>query len=337
MSNHSEGANQGGLFFVQKRREMKYLKKALSPPELVELTKARGLSFGSEATAVQFLERISFYRLKGYLLHFERKIRDNTTHQVPPGTTFERVIELYELDRRLRLLFFEAHERIEISFRSAISNTYSLKYGPHWWLDPLHFDNGYHNRLVARIKKDTGIECENEGREREIYIDHYLGRYTEPPLPPTWMLCECISLGVWSMLYKNLVNREARQAVAKLFQVPHTVLESWIHALSVNRNTCAHHARLWNRVFPIKPASLPGFEWHFCSPGGTYAQAFMASYLLRRIFPQTKWHLRIKETLLSCPQEERSYLGAPLKWFEDEFWSEQPLPDFAPKSLQRRQ
>jgi abortive infection bacteriophage resistance protein len=81
------------------------------------------LAFGDEGAALEFLQRVSYYRLKGYLLHFERKVTKNTSHAVPPGTTFESVLELYELDRKLRLLMFEAVERIEICFRSAICNT----------------------------------------------------------------------------------------------------------------------------------------------------------------------------------------------------------------------
>ncbi|WP_349293799.1 Abi family protein [Marinobacter sp. M3C] len=41
------------------------------------------------------------------------------------------------------------------------------------------------------------------------------------------------------------------------------LLQSWLHTLTIVRNICAHHARLWNRELGIKP-ELPkkaSFLW----------------------------------------------------------------------------
>ena len=50
--------------------------------------------------------------------------------------------------------------------------------------------------------------------------------------------------------------------VARQFNLPqHEVLESWMRSVTVLRNCCAHHSRLWNRYLSYAPqmnASLRG-------------------------------------------------------------------------------
>jgi len=320
-----------------------FTKQPASVAEQIELLKKRGLTIADETAAAEFLRRVSFYRLKGYLLHFEKKIASNAAHQLPAGTTFEKIAEIYELDRGLRFLFFEAIEKIEIAFRMALIDTYALQYkNAHWYLDGNHFTYGapspdgstYHQRFIGRIRRDLGLEqSAGETRDQEPFIQHYFAAYAEPELPPCWMLAEVLSMGVWSTMYKNLASTEGAKSVAKPFVVPYQVLASWTHTLTVTRNLCAHHSRLWNRIFVFKPKVLPGYEAHFMSPHGIYAQAFAAAYLLRRIHPVTDWHIRFRTVALTYPAAERRNLLALPEWQADPFWSAQPLADPQPKKL----
>lgn len=42
--------------------------------------------------------------------------------------------------------------------------------------------------------------------------------------------------------------------MAREFGLPqYTYLESWVRCITVLRNCCAHHARIWNRRFALKP------------------------------------------------------------------------------------
>lgn len=295
-----------------------------------------------EAAACAFLDSFSYYRFKGYLLHFERRVPQDQSHAVPAGTTFEQVAELCELDRKLRLLMFEAIERIEIAFRTAICNTYATGYkDPHWLLTPEHFVEdrttptgpSFQERLLRTIKREIGLEPLQNGelREPEIFVKHYLCKYTAPDIPPAWVLAECLSMGAWSQLYAKLSNRKAKLAVARHFVISTPVMESWIHALTVVRNTCAHHGRLWNRGFAIQPAALGGYEAHFRNPASFYTVAFCAAYLLRRIAPSTQWHLRMKEILLTC--RHPMAVGCLPNWDKDIFWTETSLPPLVVKTL----
>ena len=43
------------------------------------------------------------------------------------------------------------------------------------------------------------------------------------------------------------------QQIAFDFKIDHFVLVSWLKAVTELRNTCAHHSRLWNKVFVNYP------------------------------------------------------------------------------------
>lgn len=49
---------------------------------------------------------------------------------------------------------------------------------------------------------------------------------------------------------------KTRRAIAAAYGVDEQVLASWLRHLSLVRNICAHHSRLWNRDFTITP-TLP--------------------------------------------------------------------------------
>lgn len=49
-----------------------------------------------------------------------------------PGTTWNDINSLYRFDRKLRLLVFDAIERIEIALRTKLIYQLSLKYGSDW-------------------------------------------------------------------------------------------------------------------------------------------------------------------------------------------------------------
>ncbi len=70
------------------------------------------------------------------------------------------------------------------------------------------------------------------------------------------MCLELLTIGELSRLYKGLARNEDKQMIARFFGLHHTVFTSWLHTITYVRNICAHHARLWNRTFAIKPDVL---------------------------------------------------------------------------------
>ena len=101
-------------------------KPARNINEQIFLLKQRGMLFHDELQASQLLKNISYYRLKGYWWDMQQ---DRITHTFAPNIYFESVIERYNFDRYLRLLLFDAVERIEIALRTKMIYYLSLSYG----------------------------------------------------------------------------------------------------------------------------------------------------------------------------------------------------------------
>ena len=85
---------------------------------------------------------------------------------------------------------------------------------------------------------------------KEAFIEHLRGRYKEP-LPPIWAAVEVMSLGHLSRWFANMKHGKDRNKVARAYLMDETILASFLHHLSVVRNLCAHHSRLWNREFTL--------------------------------------------------------------------------------------
>ncbi len=69
-----------------------------------------------EADAKAILQRISYYRLSGYLVEYKRP--DDT---YLPGTRLSTIYAIYEFDRRFRNLLLGIIEPIEISIRTKLA------------------------------------------------------------------------------------------------------------------------------------------------------------------------------------------------------------------------
>ena len=60
------------------------------------------------------------------------EIRDHLDHKFKPGTKWKSIWDLYLFDRKLRLLVFNAIERIEISLRTRIIYHQCVEFGSNW-------------------------------------------------------------------------------------------------------------------------------------------------------------------------------------------------------------
>lgn len=103
-----------------------YAKPHLSVAGQIALLQGRGMAITDVPRAQSYLERIGYYRLSGYWYPFRqsRPAKDATGNlkieildDFRPGTEFRHAVELYVFDKRLRLLFLDALERVEIGLR----------------------------------------------------------------------------------------------------------------------------------------------------------------------------------------------------------------------------
>ena len=125
-----------------------YPKEILSFDKQIERLQERGLIIKDTETAKKYLQNISYFRLQGFWWEFQT---DKVNHKFIEGTTFEQIIELYTFDRKLRLLIFDAIERIEIGLRTKLIYYPSIELGQWWYEDETNFYNTkFHQDLILK-------------------------------------------------------------------------------------------------------------------------------------------------------------------------------------------
>ena len=291
-------------------------KPATTHLQQLALLQQRGMIIDDPAAAEFHLQHLNYYRLGAYWLPFEA---DHTTHTFRVGTRFAQVLNLYLFDRDLRLLILDAIERIEVSVRSQWAYQLAHHHGPHAHLDP---SLAFKHHLWLKNLEKLGSEVD---RSDEAFIDHLQKTYAES-LPPVWVVCEVMSLGMLSRWYNNLKPMPIRRAIATTYRVDEKVLESWLRHLSLVRNTCAHHCRLWNREFTITallPRNKPvGFTTQFqMKSRKLYNTLVILLYFMDMISPNHHWRTRLKDLIAEHDVLVRS-MDFPANWQSFPIWQE---------------
>lgn len=298
---------------------MKFTKPAIDLDAQIALLKQRGLVVADDEVARHYLRFVGYYRLAGYALPLQVNYNADGAHRFLEGTTFEDVLDLYVFDRKLRLAVMDAVERIEVAVRALLSQTMSEQHGPHWFTEAEHFVPSFrHAQFITRVKDDIGHDSARAAM-RQTFIKHYYDKYSEPELPPSWMVFETLSFGTVSQAFKNL-TRQNQKPIAKAFGLHGTVLGSWLHALSYVRNLAAHHQRLWNRVYTIKPIAARHLTAELQDTTRFYAQAVMIEALLRVVAPDSRWGERLADLLAQHPNVRLDRLGFPEGWQQRAIW-----------------
>lgn len=302
---------------------MNFTKTALSIPDQIALLKGRGLVINDEPRATAYLSNISYYRLSAYLLSFQRY--GDATHTYMPWATFERVVRAYVFDRELRLICLDAIERIEVSVRCRISQEYTMRHGNNWFEDAALYTNHYnYTQTLSKINSEIGYS-------KEVFVQHYKNKYTNPVNPPSWMTMEILSFGTLSKMYKELKSNDAKKAVADYFGVSPKILANWLENLSYIRNICAHHGRLWNRTM-TKKVTIPNntsFQWVTIAspkPEKLYLSLCVMAYLQERVNRQSPFKGKLCSLACKFHDLNLSAAGFPDNWKKDIFWSTLFIP-----------
>lgn len=294
---------------------IEFTKEPKGPKELVELLQQRGLVVLDAKRAERYLATIGYYRLSGYFAPFERD-EDTFCDDVE----FQDVLDLYIFDRKLRVHVMDAIERIEIAIRSVLSNVLCMRYGSHWYLNKGNrvFDKDFnHNELIKKIEFYTGKQ---KPRYRNLSCRHYYETYDEPATPPAWMVIEVLSIGTWSKVFEHLNESKSRGKISKFFSFNTNDFGGWLHVLTFIRNTCAHHNRFWNHIYPSKARKVAKYT-HTGIPLDTpYANLAMIQAFLSTFTHSRDWIKNLRVVLEDCPVDIHQHMKFPENWTDIEFW-----------------
>ncbi len=210
--------------------------------------KERGCIVNDEAAARETLKYINYFRLSNYFEPFSIN-----KHEYAEGTSFEKIMRIYEMDRKLRSILLAALEEVEITLRAAVSNFHALKYGALGYLNPSSFDRSHnHQSFVSRI--NHLIESNSEREVVKHYNRQHDGKF------PLWVVMELFSFGTLAFFYKDMHGGDKKTIANEFFGCSPAEVDNWIFCLNELRNCCAHYSRLYGNHFPVMPRTPKDFE-----------------------------------------------------------------------------
>lgn len=316
----------------------RYTKPALKFEEQVELLRSRGLKIDDEQRTIRHLSNVSYYRISAYMLPFKSYNQEGQIQDLfKEGTTWDDVYNLYKFDRKLRLLIFDAIERIEVALRTQMIYQLSLKYGSHWQTKKSIFKPKYTDIRTGRIinvhseiKKHIATEL---NKNDTIFIQHYKSKYNSPSTPPCWMSIELLYFSELSKICNGLKERADRTSLSKAFGIADdAVFCSWLHTLNYIRNICAHHARLWNITLDVTPKKfynktkrvwLTKEEVDSVQSSRLFYTLSIILYFLQTVNPRTKFKQHFYNLLEEYTLVDTRYMGFPDNWKSLPLWNKQ--------------
>ena len=324
---------------------MIYSKPALPFEDQADLLLARGLVGITRLDLVNRLKAVNYYRLSGYLYSFrQRDAAGNLTDNFAPGTTFNQVWRRYNFDRRLRIILLDAIERIEVAVRTQLVFQFVRAYGPFGYLlkenlpgikSPSTPRRCWRNlKSLLRLRGIPRTEYQlwlaklrnEKNRASEAFVKHFDQVYGDKhEYLPLWMACELMTCETTLQL-ANGMDHTLVQRAAATFSFPDQQLLSWTKAIFSLRNACAHHARIWNRIFGVKP-SIPGKRknphWHFTPGFAPDRVGFMLTvchFWLGKVSTTTQWKNRLFALFDEYADIPLADMGIPANWRTHPLW-----------------
>lgn len=289
--------------------------------EQVEILAGRGMDMGDRDAAVETLRRVNYYRLSGYWYPFRRQTPAGREDDFYAGARFSDVVALYEFDMRLRAATFAALAPVELAIRALLG--YELgRIDPCAHLEP--------SKLGPTARRGDQYSkwfrrYENELKQsREDFVEHHRAKYGG--VLPVWAATELMDWGSLTYLY-SFSPRDVQDAVAGACELRAPQLTSWLKALNLVRNTCAHHGRLFNRVHTIAP-KLPNVGLHpdldaaSKERNRTFARLTLVQFLSGRLgVGRSRLLPSVVKSFPAVTIVPITHMGVPAGWQENPLWA----------------
>jgi abortive infection bacteriophage resistance protein len=208
----------------------------------------RGIDAPDQDTRIE-LARLLTDNSYSRLARYWRYAQDDRLHgdrSFRPGVTVANLADSYRFDSALRRLLSQGLADFEITFRARLGYFMSVGGAAYTYRS-----QSTYRTLTMRRGDDARAELLDNiqrdlERSREEFITTALRLGDTPPL---WDAMEVLTLGSVSKMYSLLDDEGVRLRIARSFGYPNTrIAESVFRSMTVVRNICAHHARIWNRT-----------------------------------------------------------------------------------------
>lgn len=154
-------------------------------------------------------------------------------------------------------------------------------------------------------------------RSREDFVAHHHEKYGGRL--PVWAAVEVLDWGGLTFLY-GFAPRNVQDAVADACGLRAPQLTSWMKALNLVRNTCAHHGRLFNRVHTLSPklpkvGVYPDLDAVSTDWSRTFGQLTLIQFLLDRLgLSRTTLLPAVMKSYPTVRAVPITHMGAPTDW-----------------------
>lgn len=247
MSNYKNRQPDEEFHLKNRKKQKLYQKNPATIDGQLEKLRERGCIIEDEAEARATLSTVNYYRLAYYFAIF---LEDKNKYR--EGTSFNKVVRIYDFDRKLRNLLLDVLEEIEVAMRAYVSNYHALKYGATGYMNSGSF--GYSHRHQPFLSK---IERIVEANGDSTIVLHHVQKYDGSF--PLWAIMELFSFGMLNTFYCDMKPEDKDEIAEQYFGVSSRTLDNWLHCMGDLRNHCAHYHRLYANGFdqiPKQPKNL---------------------------------------------------------------------------------
>lgn len=227
------------------------------------------------------------------------------------GLSFERVFSIYEFDRKLHGILFNALEETEIFLRSKIAYFHAHKYGALGYMDKSNFSvkAELHENFIENFKREI------DKNKNILFVKHHIYKYGGEF--PIWAASEMFTFGMLSKFFANMTCQDRENLSNDIYKTNLKFVGSWLRCCTDLRNICAHYGRLYFRTFSAAPSGIDNLEEK------SKRKLFGAILSLKKLYPfKDKWDNETLKKLMSLVDEHKSdidleHIGFSYNWIEE--------------------
>lgn len=233
-----------------------YPKQILTIEQQIQSYIDAGMEITSRENVEKALKSVGFYRLRGYSFH----LYDNFAKKYIPGTKFDDIFQLYQFDQELSALIFSMISKIEVALRVRLVEAL-LVHG-----DTLILQDSSIFKDKKMYWQNMSTIASKIARSNDVFIKHNFDNHEGEV--PVWAVVEVLSFGTLSKIIKNLkagtgstysilaANYQYISRKGNFANPSQKMFTSWVQAVSVLRNMCAHNSRIYNQTIHTTPEIL---------------------------------------------------------------------------------
>ena len=156
------------------------------------------------------------------------------------------------------------------------------------------------------------------------------------------MAVHTMELGMIVNILFRSAPSDIKKAVASDLGLDQSVSINWLQCIRSLRNSCAHHARVWNKNWLDISVKAPNEkEWYYKYASNldkwlnqkkritasfelnrTASFLIICRVLMKKIAPQSKWHQRVEDLILNEFKGKIHFksMGIPENWQKHPLW-----------------